>query len=377
MNEEEKTPAEGGVTPDSQSAPKVAEQAPVETMAPTPPTPPPAAENQAQEPQGDGGHKLILAVAILLIVGGIAAGGAYLYTEYKNRVPEFQNPEALTGKLYLTLRKNSANDLPDLYIYDFSTKNLEELPVGTTEDALRITSHSTSDSSQVAYAAASQDGVLQIFSTGERVRQLTNSSIRLKRNPEWSLSGEKVAYMAERANRNETSLYKPEAWSVFVVDGEGNERYITDGAYPQWGPDDNTLLVLKSDGLHVFNIASSTAVRAWKARGGAATNMKIDVSRDGSKIAWSSPEDGQVLLLSVSSWSPFEASYIGKVPVHAFWVAFSPDSTYLATQSVTWDSLKENPRARVEVYDTTTLKGGKVFGLDAYDQEAMFVTDWN
>ena len=376
MNEEGKTPAEGEVVPDAQNEPKVSEQvsAPaVATISPAPPTPP---TQTPQEPE-EGGHKVLMATVILLVVGGIAAGSAYLYNEYKNRVPEFQNPEALTGKLYLTLRKDSAGDLPNLYTYDFSTKSLAELPVGTSNDALRITSHSKADNSQVAYAAASQDGISQIFSTGESARQLTNSSIRLKRNPEWSASGEKVAYMAERANRNETSLYKPEAWSVFVVDGEGNERYITDGAYPQWGPDDNTLLVLKSDGLHVFDIASSTAVRAWKARGGAATNMKIDVSRDGSKIAWSSPEDGQVLLLSVSGWSPFEASYIGKVPVHAFWVAFSPDSTYLATQSVTWDSLKENPRARVEVYDTTTLKGGKVFGLDAYDQEAMFVTDWN
>jgi len=118
---------------------------------------------------------------------------------------------------------------------------------------------------------------------------------------------------------------------------------------------------------------------------GAALFMKLTVSRDGTMLAFT--DMWEVTVFEIVSWEPFQFRLSPKrfvVPqqANAFWPVISPDSKYLITQEVAKDR-DGLDTSYLRVYNLETfksinksIKSVKLFDLDAYNHNVIFVTDW-
>jgi len=153
---------------------------------------------------------LITAAALILVLVFL---GAYCYFSKPKTVDPFSN---LSGKLYLTLSPIGENRTR-LYKYDISTKLLEKIaPLGV----FAMTASLSPDNKKTAFSMYPQTGTatttLQIHlrnrTTGE-IQQLTHSPTILKRMPDWSPDGMKIAFMAQPLGKKVASAV-PDDWNV-------------------------------------------------------------------------------------------------------------------------------------------------------------------
>ena len=112
----------------------------------------------------------------------------------------------------------------------------------------------------------------------------------------------------------------------------------------------------------------------------AAFNMRLAVSPDKTKLAWSAPSIGKVYVYAIRSLeSSFDTLSLEKtleINSHSFWVVFSPNSNYLATQEVDWDKIyTDDPKPRIVIFNT---EGERVRQIDlpGYNQQTMFLSEW-
>lgn len=111
--------------------------------------------------------------------------------------------------------------------------------------------------------------------------------------------------------------------NLHISDFDGNETFVTKGIYPQWAPDSNGLMYLKSDGLYFHNLLTSEDRRIFSLQPEpVSTNNKIDLSRDGTMFAWSDIDNNKVFLFKISSWDPFEIELYKEISATAFWPVF-------------------------------------------------------
>jgi Tol biopolymer transport system component len=138
------------------------------------------------------------------------------------------------------------------------------------------------------------------------------------------------------------------------------------------------LLVLKKDGLYVFDVRgeSGEGTKIWDVEGDFAyANMKLAVSPNGKFIAWSAPGKKSIYLISVNSWDPFSGSMYKVLPYGAYWPIFSPDGEYLAFEEADL-SETEVTNPRLVIYSLKDNQKETVLDLNDYYQLSMFITDW-
>jgi hypothetical protein len=175
-------------------------------------------------------------------------------------------------------------------------------------------------------------------------------------------------------NKNESDLKN---WSVFVADLSGKEQFVFDGAYPQWLPDSQRLIISREDGLYVCVLADSKCERTLdlSAYTKASLNNKIDISRDGKTVAYSNMAAGEMLLIKISSLDPFRAGISQVIKTGVFWPVFSEDGKYLIAEEFDFKPSDEM-KPRLVVYKLDTLEKATLLSLDNFWQDAMFITDW-
>jgi len=332
--------------------------------------------------------KQIFLAGFLILVIGIAIIGYIFVNIYQTDLSEQFGLGGVTtdidlsvkpeGKIYLTL-KPVVGDLPQsLYSFDIGTKKLEKLFADHKKGGFITTNKFLSGQEDVmAFVSLDEEERSQIFVNdinGDEVIMITEGGAETKTNPEWSADGEKIAFSTQEPSES----ISPEEWSVYVMDlTSGEETFVSKGTYPKWSPDGKKLLIMKDDGLYLYDVGDNKLnKRVWEVvDGGTYTGMKIGLSPDGSMLAWTNANNGRVVLFKISSWNPFTIDVRKQFETHAFWPVFSQDNRFLVVQEIDWtESDETNPR--LVVYDLATGNRETVLDLSDYEQEAMFVTDW-
>lgn len=299
--------------------------------------------------------------------------------------PKLARADLPDGALLLTLFDERGGFYPT--IYDMPIPDgTAPFPTMTTRQTEVYTEHVDYDLNYSAFSAIpneildteTENGLSQqifIKSTPHDLQQITESASYWKMNPEWSPSGELIAFMATKEGKADMpDIGDSEGWSVFITDLEGNEQEITNGAYPQWSPDGTKLMVIKSAGLALVDLESGTEELIFIAESPLGWDSKLDVSKDGNYLAFARAADGVVDLLLIESWDPFSADLWSVFSGVAYWVVFSPDARYLAMHLPYENDGKRS--SRIMVYDLDTKAELDLLDLSDYRQDMIFMTDW-
>lgn len=315
-------------------------------------------------------------VGSVVLALAVAALAFFAWRYLPARPPQATSFPDLAGTVYLTLYSPAANQTR---LRTYSFKGDEIGSVGNNE--FGITAAVAPDGKTMAFAkyppGSDKGAPLQIFTqriapagTAPAPTQVTTSATSLKRLPDWSPDGSKIAFMARVATTTLSEL--PNGWNVYVTALNGQERFVDKGMYPKWSPDGGKLVYLKDDGMYLYNLASSTDKASKKIWDGVVSiSMKLAASGDRRLLAWSNYKDKQVALFEVD----FRDEKLEPLPgltATAFWMAFSPDNKYLIAQEAS-DDLS---RAWLTVFDIQTRKSEKVLDLADFAQSRMFLTDW-
>ncbi len=285
-----------------------------------------------------------------------------------------------SGNIHLTLEPIDGSVPQGLYFFNLESKELQTFPI--KENIPAITSEiSTVDEDIIAFISWDANSLSQIFTidTSNKLLKITDSST-LKLSPEWSFSGDDIAYSAlELSKAGDFESLMPEDWDVYVTDLKGNETFISDGVYPKWSPNNEKILLMKNDGLYLYSSRGNLnkGKLVWKVVGGEAliSSMRLDVSPDGKMLAWSNIESGEIVLININSWETADMSIYKRIPSESFWPVFSPDSKSLVVQEIDYNAVDSNPR--LVIYNLNTFTRETVLDLSDFNQGKMFVSDWS
>ncbi len=299
----------------------------------------------------------------------------------------------LTGSLYLTLMPIDKSRAISIYSYDINSTKFKNLSLYSGSN---ISSKISPNGENIAFARPVVGGSMQIFvtniATGD-TKAVSKNNVKYKREPIWSPDGNSIAYIVSggenRNNNSKEGSHNPEAWGVFIVGvgtNAGEERFITSGYNPIFSPDGNSLLVLKNEGLFLYDLTKDAeSQKVWGVLGekkfGAYmhSHMKLSLSKDGKKLAWSdhhrSPGGG-LTLFTITSWKPFSMEIRKQLKGGFIYNVFSPDSNYLAVE--TYDEARNGQltNGHVLVYDMSTFDFRDVFNLNGFDTGFLWLTDW-
>ncbi len=320
---------------------------------------------------------IIISIVAILIIAVLTYFGFLMYKDSASET----GPK---GFFLLTLKPMIKDAVSGVYMHSLSDNKLRYFG---DPDAVNITGHGLRDGIAVTASriidpsGIENKGVFQIYQIDMKdyfkKTQVTNSDTSFKRHPELSPDGTKIAFMARENLDEDKSFFSPDGWSIYITDLNGNERRIGKGVYPQWGPDSNQLVALRSDGLHLYNFEKRESKRIWNMENGKASlNMMIDISRDGSKLAWSVSNDNQIILMNISSWEPFTAEIYKTIDnIFAFWPIFAPEVDYMAV--IAGDETEDNvENLHLEVYDLETFESYNALDLSSFSETSMALTDW-
>jgi Tol biopolymer transport system component len=287
------------------------------------------------------------------------------------------------GTIYLSLIPNNESKPLGIYTLDIKNRKLKEFLV---DESANLSPTFTADGTKMAFARkeAGQDyfQILVATPNSKEMKKVTDDlNWRVKREPVWSPSGEKIAYIVQDFRRPSAV---PDAWEVFLADLSGKSEFIARGVNPIFSPDGTKLLILGDKGLYVYDLfknASDNPVNGKMgevvvplSNNGGSQTMKLSVSPDKSKLAWSSPLNGVVRVYDITSWNPFAIKLIKEMSIHAYWSLFSPDDKYLALQEVDWGLIPKNPR--VAIYDLVNYERYEVINLENYIQPYLWMSAW-
>lgn len=175
---------------------------------------------------------------------------------------------------------------PDLYRYDFATKNDTKISSG---GGLNLGGRFSPDGRTIAVSLerGGNSEIALLQTNGELIRRLTNSP-EIDVSPTWSPDGSKVAFVSARTG-------SPQIY-VMGTDGSGVRRLTYQGGYntsPSWSPKGDLVAYVSRDaGFNVFTVSVDGArVTQITARQG--NNEDPSFSPDGRYLVFSSTRAGR------------------------------------------------------------------------------------
>ena len=317
-----------------------------------------------------------------ILIGGILSFvcvvvlGVFLLVSHPSQTSLLPAGHDFTGSLNLTLAEKGGR--PHLYRFDFSDGKLSlEKNITPFTD---ITKRTSQDGGKIAVATAYESGAMTIntlnLATGE-FTIVSHNELPYKREPSWSPTGAYVAYTA--IDKNE--VQNLESWGVFVAGADTEkEWYVSRGVSPIFSLDDSALLYLKNDGLHVSyrDDTQKSSKLVWPMKG-MADDMKLALSPDGSRLAWSNRLGkgglGDLVIFSIS-WEPLFLKPIWEYELQATHMAFSPDGEHVAA------FVSDYPLSPVSGPQIVigTLETGEItpaVSLSTFSPSYSWLTQWN
>ncbi len=314
-------------------------------------------------------HTKIVLTAVLT---AFILGGVFLYSSLSGS-GDGQPVSVPSGNLYLGLAPAGSNN-PSIHRYDLVSSKIS--PVSLITPNANSTSISPSGN-LLAFVGWKEGDLSHIFIMDllKNVSyQLTSDNPLFPRGPRWSPDDRLIAFTASRSKAPD--FRDLDSWGAYVSNLRGETTLIASGAYPEWLTE-NRGLFLRSDGVYAFDLQSKKiGLVLPMVNSKAAFNMRLAVSPDKTKLAWSAPSIGKVYVYGIKSPEPLSLEKILEIDSHSFWVIFSPDSKYLATQEVDWDKIySDDPKPRIVILGDGGERVRQI-DLPGYNQQAMFLSDW-
>ncbi|MEX0916926.1 MAG: hypothetical protein WDZ90_00135, partial [Candidatus Paceibacterota bacterium] len=145
-----------------------------------------------------------------------------------------------------------------------------------------------------------------------------------------------------------------------------------------------SILYLKTEGLYLRDIETGSEVKVWDAAldDPISGYENLDLSHNKKLLAWSDHDSALLAFFTIESWSPFQIELLTTLPLAALDGAFSPNDQYYV--SYVYDITEEGEFTNPElyIYDLDTLyeeefRGEKYLDLSNFDQEFVWISDWN
>src|SRR3990167_403103 len=292
--------------------------------------------------------KVIAAVAVVLVLSLVW----FLYPSIKSSLQRMVNGgdkaipfENLSGDIYLTLAL-SGTKLADLYEYNLGTGNLKKTFSDEADNRLRLTAKLSPDAQQLAFVDTSIDPNSNFYYPSSEWFQLR---------------------VIDKATGENTQITNTEDPSKRLGD---------------WSPDGTKILYMKSDGLYLYDVSNDTKqlVLPTTESFDATTNIKMDVSDDGSWLALSLPAHRNIYLYKITSWERGIIEDKTKIEASGssiFWPVFSPDSRYLVFQEADiFPGADAAANTRLSVYDLKAKSYRELMKLDGFNFDVAFISDW-
>lgn len=332
-----------------------------------------------------------IAGGVLIILSAI--GLWYLYSRgLFSGVNAVIDGQPLVGELFLTLQ-DTTNKTPDVYSYVFGVGELKPF-FGTNRN--NMTAAFSADYKKIAYMSRQKDErAYQLYvldADRSKLKQITNDANRIKREPVWSHNGAYIAYAVQPGGVSGAKLSTPDSWQIFITTAAGKTLGVVSGTNPFFSPNDEVLFVLRADGIYAIDMPQFTqsknaaVVTAPQAKLvvptiadpklPASRSMRLSVSPDGKRLAWSVPKEGFVRVATITQWEPLTIQKDKDIKTTAYYSVFSPDSQFLALQQADAASDGKLSKARIVVYKLSNFHSAKVLDLSAYDPSFMWLTAW-
>ena len=279
--------------------------------------------------------------------------------------------KTLSGTLYLGLAE-SGSFTSRLYQYNIKSKQLEALQEPTFGANSASVAPRGEELVFVGWEETKNAQLYIIDKTTGGFDQLTTDALRRKRTPQWSPDASRVAFTATESD----SPDGVKDWGVYVSDLDGKVMKIAPGMYPLWlSP--NRGLYLGEDGVYAFDIQNKAIGKVLPLEGGTATqSMRVAISPDLKHFAWSVPGRGIIYVYDITSLDPLVLEKSKEITSSSFWVVFSPNGKYLAAKEVDWDTLETAPNPGIVAFGLKDNSRTELLDLSAYNQQAMFLSDW-
>lgn len=316
---------------------------------------------------------------------------SFLKNDVSKTVEEGTPPQQQAfGHMVFSMIPDNASMPLGIYSYDIFTRKLSRVlvdPSAQTSDYNAYFSPSFSDDEKMMVFSQNKksEGVSQIYVAsldGTNSRQITRSSEVFKREPVISPDNKLIAYIVQRTDVKEVEGAElPESWTVFLTDFSGKAIKVSNGTNPLFSPDGEKLLVLKNDGIHLFDIRDTMEVKEIglvlvTAGGRASQTMKLSLSRDRNMLAWSSPGKNNLMVYKITSWNTFSATPFKSIPIKAYWSVFSPDGTHLGIQEIRLSPKTGNEYIVIVAYELKTSTLVDVVKLNKYANEYFWFGGW-
>ena len=342
-----------------------------------------------------------------VLLGALASVGLYYVSQQHKGVQLGQTK--LVGTLYLTL--NPVAHPSDINIHTFNLANRTLAPL-LANGRINITPGLSASGNKLVYMSRGKnENAFQIYgmtTDKQAFFQMTEDANQFKREPVWSSDDMHVAYSVQTASAaSASSLQLPNSWLVFITNLAKEAKLAGLGANPFFSPDGKVLYALQNDGIHGVSVASlypaptksKTATATQSATfgpllvptiagtvatneqqatstAGALKNMKISVSPDGKRLAWSVPTRGFVRIFAVTSWAPLTLAPEKDLPVTALFSTFSPNSQYLALEQVVLDANKQFVNPKIVIYSSVDWEKVEALDLSAYTTKYLWLSAW-
>jgi len=310
----------------------------------------------------------------------------WLFLQDGNFSSSFIQESREDGLIHFSARTNEPGHFSSVFVLDVA--NREIFPIKATKpNAITNTDNVSPDNNRLVYSEAILEvengqayipstSQLAVFDARDNVTRTVTNSNTYKTTPEWSSSGTSIVIASIDLIKN-TSVISSESWDVMITDLSGSETFITNGFHPQWFPDGVHLLVLKNDGPYIFNKDTKNGRKLSGIEEIVmSSDMKMDLSRDGSRIAISTPDSEKVFIIRVLSLESYLGEVEHEIPGPAFWPVFSEDGDSIALYEADLNSVDTDPRPRITIYNLETSEREVIYDLSAFDPESIAITDW-
>ncbi|NQV93505.1 PD40 domain-containing protein [Candidatus Kaiserbacteria bacterium] len=295
----------------------------------------------------------------------------------------------ISGSLHLTLLPKNESKLVNTYTYDINSAEFKSIQLA---QGLNMTTKVSPNGDRLAFARYGGDEVMHIFVTDQErkdFKRISKNKLSFKREPTWSPDGSSIAYVAFEEDGSDA--HDPEGWQVYVADTRSgdtkkDERLITRGYNPIFSPDGNSLLLIKNEGLYLYDLTQNKEPeKVWGVLGGEDSgshmhsHMKLSLSHDAKTLAWSDHHklpNGGLTLFSITSWSPFSIEVKKQIDNYIIYNIFSPDDKYLAVQVADEALDGQLINGRVLVYNLDTFDFKNILDLRGFNVDFMWLTDW-
>ena len=313
-------------------------------------------------------YLLLFIIGLALIAYAIVP---LLLAKHTNRIPGFginiqKNTvgtvinSAFTPKGTLTLSlvpKNSLNKTLEGFAFDLEKNTLQ-----TATKRAHI-SYSPNQKHSTSIVGAT------VYKNGSPIATTTLSGVRL---PSINNHGDILFSALVKSDAHAGGKLTLDEWRIFSIEhGTSTVHKLINGQYPKW-IDASRFVYASKDGIYTYNTKNNTKKILIPFNGyNGANNMKLNTSDDGSLLAWSMPDTGNIIIYDTHT-----GKKIHTFAVTGFWTAFSPDNAYIAIQAIDPKNPIKNPKPRIEIYSLSDYTLQYTIDLDSFIQTAMFLNDW-